>query len=143
MATDELIDYLENGNITNSVNLPDVSLPRPHGKRICVIHKNIPNVLTSISGAVAAEGVNIENMVNKSKKDYAYTILDIEAEVTKSTVDAINAIEDLAKGVKEAVQEQGLLGIVTGGLTAGAAGITTAILGGFLASLLTKSKDKS
>lgn len=97
MATDELIDYLENGNITNSVNLPDVSLPRPHGKRICVIHKNIPNVLTSISGAVAAEGVNIENMVNKSKKDYAYTILDIEAEVAKSTVEAINAIEGVVK----------------------------------------------
>lgn len=97
MATDELIDYLENGNITNSVNLPNVSLPRPHGKRLCVIHKNIPNVLTSISGAVAAEGVNIENMVNKSKKDYAYTILDIESDITKSALEAINAIDGVVK----------------------------------------------
>lgn len=97
MASDELIDYLENGNITNSVNLPNVSLPRPHGKRICVIHKNIPNVINSITGAVAADGVNIENMVNKSKKDYAYTILDIEADVAKSTVDAISAIESVVK----------------------------------------------
>ncbi len=97
MATDELIDYLENGNITNSVNLPNVSLPRPHGKRLCVIHKNIPNVLTSISGAVAAEGVNIENMVNKSKKDYAYTILDIESDITKSALETINAIDGVVK----------------------------------------------
>ena len=77
MAAEELMDYLENGNIRNSVNLPNVSLPRGGDERICVIHQNIPNMLTQISGLCSAQGVNIENMQSVSKKDYAYTILDI------------------------------------------------------------------
>jgi len=77
MAADELMDYLENGNIRNSVNLPNVSLARGGDERICVIHKNIPNMLTQIAGLCSAQGVNIENMQSVSKKDYAYTILDI------------------------------------------------------------------
>ena len=77
MAANELMDYLENGNIRNSVNLPNVSLPRGGDERICVIHQNIPNMLSQISGLCSAQGVNIENMQSVSKKDYAYTILDI------------------------------------------------------------------
>jgi D-3-phosphoglycerate dehydrogenase len=77
MAAKELIDYIENGNIENSVNLPAISMPRSSDKRICVIHKNIPNMLTTITGIVAADGVNIENMLNRSKGDYAYTMLDV------------------------------------------------------------------
>lgn len=77
MAAKELIDYIENGNITNSVNLPEIVMPRSSEKRICVIHKNIPNMLTSITSIVAENNVNIENMLNKSRGDYAYTILDV------------------------------------------------------------------
>ena len=77
MAAQELVDYLENGNIKNSVNFPEVVAPRATNCRVCVIHKNIPNMLASISGSMSAAGHNIENMINKSQKDYAYTVLDI------------------------------------------------------------------
>lgn len=76
MAASELIDFLENGNIKNSVNMPTVEMPRVGASRICVIHKNIPNMLTQISAIVSKAGINIENMQSVSKKDYAYTILD-------------------------------------------------------------------
>ncbi len=77
MAAKELIDYIENGNISNSVNLPSISMPRSGSHRICVIHKNIPNMLTAITGIVAQNDVNIENMLNKSRGDFAYTMLDV------------------------------------------------------------------
>lgn len=77
MAADELVDYLENGNIRNSVNFANVSMPRGGEERICVIHRNIPNMLAQISGYCSAHGINIENMQSASKKDYAYTILDV------------------------------------------------------------------
>jgi D-3-phosphoglycerate dehydrogenase len=78
MAADELKAYLENGNIVHSVNYPDVCAPRATDNRICVLHKNIPNMLAQISAVVSAEGINIATMINKSRKDYAYTILDVE-----------------------------------------------------------------
>ena len=77
MAAEELSDYIENGNITNSVNLPNVSMPRSGKLRLCVIHKNIPTILTQITQAMGKDNINIENMLNKSKKEYAYTLLDI------------------------------------------------------------------
>ena len=77
MAAHELIDYIENGNIVNSVNLPEITMPRSSDKRVCSIHKNNPNMLTTITGIIADDGVNIENMLNKSRGDYAYTMLDI------------------------------------------------------------------
>ena len=80
MAAKELIEYLENGNIINSVNLPSVEMPRNGNARICVIHKNIPNMLSGISAAVSKAGINIDNMLNRSRGDYAYTILDTAAE---------------------------------------------------------------
>lgn len=79
MAAKELIEYLENGNIINSVNLPSVEMPRNGNARICVIHKNIPNMLSGISAAVSKAGINIDNMLNRSRGDYAYTILDTAA----------------------------------------------------------------
>lgn len=84
MAALEISDYLENGNIKNSVNLPAVSMPRTGDARVCVIHKNVPNVISEISAKISANGANIENMQSKSRKDYSYTILDItgEADVT-------------------------------------------------------------
>ena len=78
MAADEIKDYLENGNILHSVNYPDVHAPRTTDNRICVLHKNVPNMLAQISAVVSAEGINIATMINKSRKDYAYTVLDVE-----------------------------------------------------------------
>ena len=95
MAAKELIDYIENGNITNSVNLPEITMPRSSEKRICVIHKNIPNMLTSITSIVAENDVNIENMLNKSRGDYAYTMLDvsgIDNEKILSKIESVNGI---------------------------------------------------
>lgn len=99
MAAQELIDYLENGNILNAVNLPNISMPRSAGKRICIIHRNVPNVLSSITKVVAEDNVNIENMLNKSKGDYAYTMLDYndnEADTDKFVSD-ITAMPDIIK----------------------------------------------
>ena len=80
MAANEIREYLENGNIVNSVNLPEISMPRSGKARICVIHKNIPNTLNSITAIISENGINIENMLNKSRGDYAYTMVDISAE---------------------------------------------------------------
>lgn len=97
MAAEELIDYLENGNIRNSVNMPTAVMPRTAGhKRICVIHKNVPNMIAKITTAVSLPNVNIENMMNQSKKDYAYTILDVE-DANAAAVAAIESIEDVIR----------------------------------------------
>lgn len=83
MAAKELMDYLKNGNIKHSVNLPDVSQPRTDGdSRICVIHQNVTNMISRISSAVGDAGLNIDNLVNGSKGDYAYTLLDVKGDGT-------------------------------------------------------------
>ena len=97
MAAQELIAYLEDGNITNSVNLPEVVLPRATESRICVIHRNIPHMLTQISSTVSSENLNIENMINKSKKDYAYTVLDIVGKVSEKAVEEIKSIDGVIR----------------------------------------------
>ncbi len=97
MASKELIDYIENGNIVNSVNLPEVTMPRSGNNRVCVIHKNIPNMLTKITGVFAQDGVNIENLLNKSKGDFAYTMLDISTADTKAVAEDIAKIEGIIK----------------------------------------------
>lgn len=84
MAAQEISDYLRNGNITHSVNLPEVNQPRAGGKRICVIHKNEPGMISRITALTTEAGLNIENMVNKSKKELAYTMLDATGPVDKS-----------------------------------------------------------
>lgn len=88
MAVNELMDYLENGNIRNSVNMPDCDLgPRVKGeKRITIFHKNIPNMISQFTSTVASCGVNISHMTNKSKGQIAYTMLDVEAEDTAAIV---------------------------------------------------------
>lgn len=80
MASKQLIDYIENGNIKNSVNLPNLEMPRTGNTRICVIHKNIPGVISAITSKASAHNINIENLSNKSKKDMAYTMLDINTD---------------------------------------------------------------
>ena len=79
MAAEELIEFLEDGNITNSVNLGTISMPRSGKARITVFHKNVPNMLAQISEVVSNGKLNIANMLNKSKGDYAYTIVDLDA----------------------------------------------------------------
>ena len=97
MAADELKDYLENGNILHSVNFPDVQAPHAAANRICVLHKNVPNMLAQISAVVSAAGINIASMVNKSKKDYAYTLLDVEGAPAAATLSGITAIDGVIR----------------------------------------------
>ena len=97
MAADELRDYLENGNITNSVNYPAVQVPRTTDKRVCVMHKNIPNMLAQISAVLAGDGVNIASMTNKSRKDLAYTVLDVEGALGDSVADEITSIDGVIR----------------------------------------------
>ncbi len=97
MAADELKNYLENGNIVNSVNYPTLVAPRTGDTRVCVLHKNIPNVLTTISAAVSEQGLNIEGMNNASKKDYAYTIMDVTGDVSEDSLQKIAAVEGVIR----------------------------------------------
>jgi len=96
MAAHEIIDYLENGNIKNSVNLPNASM-NAVGTKVCVIHKNIPTLIAAMTTAVGNAGLNIENMVNASKKDYAYTMIDIVGDVNDALVDAIKATDGVIR----------------------------------------------
>ncbi len=96
MAAEELIDYIENGNIRNSVNLPNASM-QAVGTKICVIHKNVPTTIAAITTAVGNEGINIENMFNASKKEFAYTMLDVSGEVTPSVEGKINAVDGVIR----------------------------------------------
>lgn len=89
MAADEVKDYLENGNITNSVNFPAAKMARTGDVRYCVLHKNIPAVLQNVLAFVSEQGANVENMENKSRKDYAYTLID----VTGATADLTESIK--------------------------------------------------
>ncbi|MCI9273701.1 MAG: phosphoglycerate dehydrogenase [Clostridiales bacterium] len=97
MAADQVKDYLENGNIINSVNLPAVSMARSGDARVCVIHKNIPSVITSVTGVLSENGVNIENMQSKSRKDYAYTILDITGSSPDAALQGLTAIDGIIR----------------------------------------------
>ena len=97
MAADEIKDYLENGNIKNSVTLPAVSMPRAGKERVCVIHKNVPSILTTVTAALSETGNNIESMDSKSRKDYAYTILDVASDVTDAAADKIAAIDGVIR----------------------------------------------
>ncbi len=97
MAADELTDYLENGNITHSVNFPDMKVARSGDARICVLHKNVPNMLAQISAVVSAVGINIASMTNKSHKELAYTVLDIEGTAKEAVIRDILAIHDVIR----------------------------------------------
>lgn len=100
MAANELIDFLENGNITNSVNFPNVKLERSAAKRVTVLHRNIPNMIATISGVFSASGLNIENMANRSKGEYAVTILDIEGEITDEAIGKLSALDGMIRAIR-------------------------------------------
>lgn len=97
MAANELIDYLENGTIRHSVNFPDAEMPRSAPTRVTVIHKNIPSMLSQISATFAQENINIENMLNRSKKEYAYTMLDINGEAVDGAVTKLRGIDGVLR----------------------------------------------
>ncbi len=97
MAADEMKVYLEKGIIRNSVNFPAMDVEKSGDIRICVLHRNIPNMLAQISSVVSDAGVNIETMTNRSKKDNAYTVLDIIGDVPQSVIDGIQAIDGVIR----------------------------------------------
>ena len=97
MAVHQLMEYLEEGNIINSVNFPDVDVPRSCKTRICVTHRNIPNVLSPVSGAFSSLGLNIMNLVNKSKGDFAYTVLDVDVDVAEDTLNHIRSLNGVLR----------------------------------------------
>ncbi len=97
MAVKELRDYLEFGNITNSVNYPAVSAPFNSALRICICHRNIPNTLASLSALISAEGVNIDNMLNKSKGEFAYTMIDCNCDVTENVINKLYEVDGVLR----------------------------------------------
>ena len=97
MAADQLKDYLINGNIKNSVNLPNVHQDWSGISRVCLIHKNIPAMLTKITTILSDEGVNVENLTNKSKKDYAYTMVDLNGRIKDAVADELRAIPGMIR----------------------------------------------
>lgn len=97
MVARQMRDFIENGNITNSVNMPSCKLPRQGKFRITVFHKNVKNVLSSITSAIGNEGVNIANLMSQSKGEYAYLILDLDEKISSSALDSIKAMESVIK----------------------------------------------
>ena len=97
MAARQLHDFLTDGNITNSVNYPAVSMPRSGESRICVFHTNVPAVLSSITSVVSSFGLNIENMTNKSKGTAAYTMLDICGTLNDEAIEKIAQIDGVVR----------------------------------------------
>jgi D-3-phosphoglycerate dehydrogenase len=97
MAAKQLRDYLENGNISNSVNLPTLKQDCSGVARLCIIHRNIPNMLASVTSLLSRDGVNVENMTNKSKGEYAYTVVDINTDIGEDTCDKIRAISGILR----------------------------------------------
>jgi D-3-phosphoglycerate dehydrogenase len=93
MVADQVRDYLLDGNIVNSVNFPNVVMPRESAFRIAVANANVPNMVGQITAAMAEARLNIHNMMNKSKKDIAYTLLDVDSKVPKKVIDQIARIE--------------------------------------------------
>lgn len=97
MAAKELIDFIENGNIVNSVNYPACSMPRTTACRLLILHKNVTNILAQITGTVGSEGINIANLSNQSKGDYAVTMIDTDADVPDRALKHISALEGIIR----------------------------------------------
>ncbi len=96
MAADEIKDFILHGNIKNSVNFPNCELPVESKYRVTIAHKNVPNMLSNFSSLFAEENINIINMINKSKKDYAYTLVDVDS-VPSDLVERLYSIEGVCK----------------------------------------------
>ena len=96
MAASELIDYIENGNIRNSVNFPNAEM-NAAGTKICVLHKNVPAVISEITTILGQASINIDNMINASKKDYAYTLIDAAGNISEDIAAKLSAAENVIK----------------------------------------------
>ncbi len=97
MAVDQLMNYLKNGNIINSVNYPNCDLGEVETARITVHHKNLPNMIGQLTAILAADNHNIQNMLNKSKGDWAYSMLDIEREPSKEVIEKMKAVDGVVR----------------------------------------------
>jgi D-3-phosphoglycerate dehydrogenase len=93
MVVDQLRDYLESGNVINAVNFPQVSMSRESAFRVAIANANVPNMLGQISTAMAQAGLNIHNMVNKSRGEMAYTLVDVDSPVGEAVLDSLRAID--------------------------------------------------
>lgn len=97
MAAQQLLDYLQNGNIKNSVNLPAVSLDRMGVCRICIIHKNVPRMLNRFLDLIGDANINVAHMINKARGDWAYTLIDTDSPVGDDIPKTISGIEDVIR----------------------------------------------
>jgi len=97
MVADEVRDFLENGNVRNSVNFPEMKMSRNGGFRLAIVNENVPNMLGQISTCMAEAGLNILDMLNKSRNDLAYTLVDVDAEATPVCLEHIASIEGVLK----------------------------------------------
>jgi len=97
MVADQVADYLESGNILNAVNFPNISMPRESGFRLAIANANVPNMLGQISTALAGAGLNIHNMLNKSRGDFAFTLVDVERAVPQAVIDQLTAINGVLR----------------------------------------------
>ena len=97
MAAEQLIDYIENGNIRNSVNYPEIQLARTVSNRVVVLHENIPNIITQISGVLAGDNVNIEALLSQAKGNNAVSIFDTNDAITEAVISDISAIQGIVR----------------------------------------------
>ena len=97
MAGKQLTDYLENGNITNSVNYPSVSMPRDSAARVCVHHKNVKEILSKILAIISSQGINVAHMQDQSKGEYAYLVLDLDEVPSAACIDLIRGVKDVIR----------------------------------------------
>ena len=97
MIAKQVKDYLEHGNIVNSVNFPDSKMPRAGEERLAITHRNVPNMVRQITKEIAEEGANIVDMLNKSRGDFAYTLIDIEKGIPKTVIENIKQVEGILK----------------------------------------------
>ena len=97
MIAKQVKDYLEHGNIVNSVNFPDSKMPRAGEERLAITHRNVPNMVRQITKEIAEEGANIVDMLNKSRGEFAYTLIDIEKEIPNTVIENIKQVEGILK----------------------------------------------
>jgi len=97
MIVDQVKDFLENGNIRNSVNFPAITLERQGERRLTIINRNVPNMVGQFSTVLADAKINILEMINKSQNELAYNILDIEGPLSEEVIKKLNAIEGVIK----------------------------------------------
>ena len=97
MAANEIKHYLERGSIKNSVNMPTCLLGEPVHHRVSVIHDNLPNMVSQMTGVLAREGLNIEEMVNKSRGQVAYTVFDLNEKISEQALEELQSIQGVIK----------------------------------------------